>query len=113
MGCCLLGPYTAPTILVGRALFCVWGGGAAQGHCGPALCLMASLCSRALLSWLYAQVSDAQEVVLEVFMFACRENATVASPQCEAEVLTALLDPALKSDAALQRLQAAGGPGMG
>lgn len=47
-------------------------------------------------------------VELEVTVFYCRENATVASPECEQQVLEAVLEPMMQSQAVLEEWQRAG-----
>lgn len=49
-----------------------------------------------------------QLVQLEVTMFACRENATQASPGCEQALLEAVLSQGLQQEGIATQLEAAG-----
>lgn len=51
-----------------------------------------------------------QQLHLEVTMYACRDNATVPSPQCEQQVLAAVVERMVQSAEAQQAWQAAGEP---
>lgn len=47
-------------------------------------------------------------VKLEVTLNQCRANASVASPECEQQVLAAVLNNTLQTEEAQQQLRAAG-----
>ncbi len=49
-----------------------------------------------------------QLILIEATIFYCRENATVPSPQCEEQVLLAVLDQVRQSGDTKQQWQAAG-----
>lgn len=53
-------------------------------------------------------VQGQQVLQLEVTLFMCRDNATVASPECEQQVLGLILEELLQSQAAQSRLGDAG-----
>lgn len=48
------------------------------------------------------------QLQLEVTMFMCRDNATVPSPECERQVLAAVLGPLERREQGMKGLQAEG-----